>query len=106
MQALICREVPAEEGASLATDVYLPDGPGPVPAILIRTPYHRTSLQANAAAFTARGYAVAAQDCRGKYDSTGTFTPLVDEARDGQAALDWVANQRWCNGRIGLWGRS
>lgn len=106
MQALICREVPVEEGVDLATDIYLPDGPGPFPAILIRTPYHRTGMQANAAAFTERGYAVVAQDCRGKYDSGGTFTPLVDEARDGQAALDWVANQRWCNGRIGMWGRS
>ena len=56
--------------------------------------------------FTNRGYAFVIQDCRGKYDSEGTFTPLADEARDGHATLDWVANQRWCNGRIGMWGRS
>ena len=47
-----------------------------------------------------------AQDCRGKYDSEGQFTPLVNEAADGNAALDWVAGQSWCNGRVGLWGRS
>ncbi|NOY79892.1 MAG: CocE/NonD family hydrolase [Kiritimatiellaeota bacterium] len=106
MQYRLCRRVPAADGTELATDVYLPDGPGPFPAVLVRTPYHRTSLQGTAGLFVARGYACVVQDCRGKYDSDGLFRPLVDEAADGQAALDWVANRRWCNGRIGLWGRS
>ena len=106
MQTLLCRKVPAEDGANLATDVYLPDGPGPFPTVIVRTPYHRVGLQGTAYQFTERGYAFIAQDCRGKYDSDGVFVPLVDEARDGQTTLDWAANQRWCNGRIGLWGRS
>ena len=106
MQTLLCRKVPAEDGVNLATDVYLPDGPGPFPTVTVRTPYHRVGLQGTAHQFTQRGYAFVAQDCRGKYDSDGVFVPLVDEARDGQTTLDWTANQRWCNGRIGLWGRS
>ena len=84
----------------------MPNGPGPFPTLLVRTPYHRTGLQETAQTFVERGYAFAAQDCRGKYDSGGLFRPLLDEAGDGQATLDWIANQRWCNGRIGLWGRS
>jgi len=106
MQALIDRKVPAEDGVELATDVYLPDGPGPFPAVVVRTPYHRVGQQGLAPLFTGRGYALVVQDCRGKYDSDGVFTPLMDEARDGQATIDWAANQKWCNGRIGLWGRS
>ncbi len=106
MQTLLCRQVPAEDSVNLATDVYLPDGPGPFPTVIVRTPYHRVGLQGTAQQFTQRGYAFVAQDCRGKYDSDGLFVPLVDEARDGQATLDWTANQRWCNGQIGLWGRS
>ena len=106
MQTLLCRKVPVEDGANLATDVYLPDGPGPFPTVVVRTPYHRVGLQGTAHQFTDRGYAFVAQDCRGKYDSDGVFVPLVDEARDGQVTLDWTAHQRWCNGRIGLWGRS
>ena len=106
MQALLCRKVPTEDGANLATDVYLPDGPGSFPTVIVRTPYHRVGLQGTAHEFTQRGYAFVAQDCRGKYDSDGLFVPLVDEASDGQTTLDWTANQRWCNGRIGLWGRS
>lgn len=106
MQVRLCQKVPAEDGIHLATDVYLPDGPGPFPAVIFRTPYHRTGSQRRAPQFVERGYAFVAQDCRGKFDSEGSFTPLVDEARDGQAAIDWVANRGWCNGRIGLWGRS
>ncbi len=106
MQTLLCRKVPTEDGANLATDVYLPDGPGSFPTVIVRTPYHRVGLQGTAHEFTQRGYAFVAQDCRGKYDSDGVFVPLVDEASDGQTTLDWTANQRWCNGRIGLWGRS
>lgn len=106
MQTFLCRKVPAEDGIALATDVYLPDGPGPFPVVIIRTPYHRVGHQDKGPLFTARGYGVVIQDCRGKYDSDGVFTPLVDEARDGQATIDWVADQRWCNGRIGMWGHS
>jgi len=98
--------VPMEDGIRLATDIFFPDGPGPFPTVLTRTPYHRRSSQTTAPAFTERGYAYVTQDCRGKYDSEGEFTPLVDEARDGHATLDWIANQKWCNGRIGMWGRS
>ena len=29
------------DGVRLATDVYLPDGPGPFPAVLVRLPYDK-----------------------------------------------------------------
>jgi putative CocE/NonD family hydrolase len=86
--------------------VYLPDGPGPFPVVAVRTPYHRTNHVGHASEFTERGYGFVAQDCRGRYDSDGVFVPLVHEAADGQATIDWIANQDWCNGRVGLWGRS
>ena len=117
MKTLIHRRVPfiaSEAGAdiggagagTLATDVYLPAGAGPFPVILQRTPYHRRALETLAPRFVGAGYAYVTQDCRGKYDSDGTFAPLVHEASDGAATLDWVAEQSWCNGRIGMWGRS
>ncbi len=106
MQTYIHQPVPMKDGVHLATDVYTPDGPGPFPTVLIRTPYHRAKAAGNGPLFTSRGYGVVIQDCRGKYDSDGVFNPLADETEDGQVTLDWVANQRWCNGRIGLWGRS
>ena len=105
MRTLIHHQVPGA-GGDLATDVYLPDGAGSFPVVLQRTPYHRQVLESLAPRFVQAGYAYVAQDCRGKFDSTGTFTPLVHEAEDGLTTLDWVANQSWCNGRIGMWGRS
>ncbi len=105
MRTLIHRMVPFSDGG-LATDVYLPSGPGPFPVVLVRTPYHRSGLQSLAPRFVERGYAFVTQDCRGKFDSDGVFTPLLNEVEDGLATLDWIANQHWCNGRIGMWGRS
>ena len=105
MRALVHQMVPGA-GGDLATDVYLPPGAGPFPVVLQRTPYHRRVLEALAPTFVQAGYAYVVQDCRGKWDSGGQFTPLVHEAEDGLTTLDWVANQSWCNGRIGMWGRS
>ena len=106
MQALLYQRVPNREGHKLATDVWLPDGPGPFPAVLLRTPYNRTRLAGQAEYFTERGYAYLVQDVRGKFDSEGVFRPLIYEGEDGQATLDWIANQKWCNGRIALTGKS
>jgi putative CocE/NonD family hydrolase len=100
-----CLPVPGDDGTRLSTDVYLPGGSGAFPVVVFRTPYHRKGW-GSAEAHTDRGYAVVAQDCRGKYDSEGSFEPIVDEQRDGQALLRWVSEQGWCNGRIALAGIS
>ena len=104
MNALIGKMVAMSDGVRLATDVWLPQGAGPFPTILMRTPYHRQNGVARE--YVDQGYAFVVQDCRGKYDSEGVFTPLADEARDGQDTVDWIANQKWCNGRIGMVGAS
>jgi len=109
VNSLLCRKVPAEDGVRLATDVWLPDGPGPFPVLLTRTPYHRradATTYAPTETYTSWGYAHVVQDVRGKFDSEGVFRPMMDEATDGGATLDWIANQKWCNGRIGLVGKS
>ena len=106
MKAMLFRKVPMPDGINLATDVWLPDGPGPFPVLLTRTPYHRRGAANSARTFTEWGYAYVVQDVRGKYDSEGTFRPLVDEAEDGAATLDWIADRKWCNGRIGMVGLS
>lgn len=106
MRVLSCRRVPVAAGVTLGTDVYLPDGSGRFPAVLIRTPYNRTGQQATAATFVARGYACIVQDVRGRYDSDGPVLALINEANDGHQTIDWIANQTWCNGKVGLWGLS
>lgn len=102
----INQRAPTRDGVELATDVYLPDGPGPWPSVLVRTPYHRADSVTAAHFMTSNGFAYAVQDVRGKFDSDGAFVPVEQEAEDGADALDWVAGERWCNGRIGMVGRS
>ena len=107
MKVMVCRKYPAPDGVLLAADVYLPDGPGPFPIILTRTPYNRvTHLGHNAKPFVERGYGYVATDCRGRFESEGQFTLMFDEAADGQATIEWIADQSWCNGRIATWGVS
>ena len=106
MQVYINRRAKMGDGVELATDVFTPDGPGPWPASLVRTPYHRVNSEVDAQRFTSRDYAYVVQDVRGKFDSEGEFTPLEQEAEDGYFAIDWLANQRWCSGRIALFGLS
>lgn len=106
MRLLLNQRVPSADGTELATDVFLPDGAGSWPVLLTRTPYGRAGAVADALTFTEDGYVRVIQDCRGKYDSEGTYRPLLDDGDDGQATLDWLANQSWCNGRIGMIGLS
>jgi predicted acyl esterase len=100
---------PAADGVRLSTDVYLPDGRGPWPCVLIRTPYNNNDPVKKiplAREFAANGYAVAIQDVRGRYDSEGEWEPFFNEAADGHAAQAWLAGQDFCNGNIALYGRS
>ncbi len=100
--------VPMRDGVQLSTDLYLPDGPGPSPVVVIRTPYDNTaaSFVARARTLADSGYAVALQDVRGRFDSYGEYEPFRDEGPDGADTIAWLAAQPWSNGRVGMAGRS
>src|SRR2546427_193777 len=81
--------VPTRDGIGLATDVYRPAGDGPSPILLECTPYDKSApsrAERTAAValprsraevalyFMRHGYAIAYQDCRGRYKSDGRFT--------------------------------
>lgn len=100
--------VPMRDGVRLSTDLYLPDAPGPFPAILIRTPYNsnREADVRDAVYFASRGYAVLIQDVRGRGDSEGEWTPFAHEAEDGYDAQEWAGKQPWSTGKVGTSGAS
>ena len=105
---------PMRDGTRLRADVYLPEGPGPFPALVERTPYGKDNspeMQVGAPAFFARhGYAVVVQDVRGRFTSEGRFVPFHDDGwgptRDGYDTVEWVAAQPWCTGKVGTIGGS
>ncbi|MSS72278.1 MAG: CocE/NonD family hydrolase, partial [Candidatus Latescibacteria bacterium] len=104
--------VPARDGVALATDVYLPARDGrvvaePLPGLLIRTPYNKGQANHLQAMRLARhGYVVAVQDVRGRYASDGVFDAFAQEAEDGYDAIEWLAAQPPCDGRVGTLGAS
>jgi predicted acyl esterase len=100
-----------KDGVGLATDVYLPPGEeGPFPVVLTRLPYDKSGRLAYkplvARYLTKRGFAVVAQDVRGKFRSQGECDPFVNEVRDGYDTLDWIVAQEWSSGKVGMIGGS
>ncbi|MFF5103337.1 CocE/NonD family hydrolase [Streptomyces sp. NPDC000134] len=89
-----------EAVAGLATDVHLPDGDGPFPAVLVRTPYDRRRHRAELRGWARRGFAALAQDVRGRYASPGEWRPYENEAADGAATVRWIRRQAWSDGRL------
>ena len=103
--------VPMRDGARLATDVYLPTKngkplPRKLPAVLMRTPYNKSSWAPRARFFAEHGYLSVLQDCRGRYKSEGRFFPFVDEPQDGYDTIAWLAKHPSCNGKVGMHGVS
>jgi len=104
-------QVPMRDGVNLATEVFLPDGEGPWPTILIQTPYGRKSAAGLASQAHERGYALVSQDFRGRFDSEGVDYPVFvhngwGEHQDGYDTVEWIASQEWSNGKVGGFGIS
>jgi uncharacterized protein len=103
--------VPMRDGVALAADVFLPpcaDEGQPAPALLMRTPYGKQSaaFKADAARYAGQGYAVVLQDVRGRHESGGAWEPFRNEGPDGYDAIEWIASQEWCTGKVGTYGAS
>ncbi|MEM6413666.1 MAG: CocE/NonD family hydrolase [Pseudomonadota bacterium] len=99
---------PMRDGVGLATDLIRPDAPGAYPVVLMRTPYNKVEAHDNSFlnSLVQRGYIVAIQDCRGRFNSDGVFTPYRNERTDGYDAVEWIAEQSWCDGNVGMEGGS
>lgn len=99
------------DGTRLSTDLYFPVSTETgVPAILMRTPYGKSSEQERSVSaarmFASRGFAVAVQDTRGRFESEGQFGVMYRDSEDGYDTVDWLARQPWSNGKIGTYGCS
>ncbi|WP_162870105.1 CocE/NonD family hydrolase [Kitasatospora cineracea] len=102
--------VTMRDGVELATDVYLPDNGAVHSAILVRTPYDKssryTALTYEAEYFRARGFAFVTQDVRGKFRSRGETVPYAHDVADGYDTVEWITHQPWSNGSVGVTGNS
>ncbi len=105
--------IPVRDRARLSARLWFPDGDGPWPALLEYIPYRKNDFTALRDSlrhpwFAARGYACVRVDLRGSGDSDGLlldeYLPLeLDDACD---VIAWIAEQPWCTGAVGMFGKS
>jgi predicted acyl esterase len=119
--------VEVRDGTRLAMDLFRPVDDGgdvvemPLPVLWMHTPYNRRTFLSGPTAetypgFALRlvryGYVVAIVDFRGLYASFGTNVAFnrgewVDAARmDAYDITEWLAEQTWSSGKVGMWGCS
>jgi putative CocE/NonD family hydrolase len=108
----------ARDGVTLTMDLIGPDTDEPLPVVLVRTPYDKVSALNSSEgsgipydpsfidALVDRGYIYAVQDVRGRFNSDGVWSIYRNEMHDGFDAVEWVADQPWCDGKVGMIGRS
>ena len=98
--------VAMRDGVELATSVYRPDGDGPWPAIVERTPYSKARGAVKGQRLTTAGYVYVHQDSRGRFRSEGAYEPYQTDIEDGYDTIEWAAVQPWSDGKVGVTGRS
>jgi uncharacterized protein len=107
-------EIPLKDGSVLAGSLYRPDDDRPHPGLLSYYPYRKDDIigslfDQTRRRFAKRGYADLLVDMAGTGSSEGRYGEtfnLEREGRDGAEIVEWMAEQGWCDGNIGVWGVS
>jgi putative CocE/NonD family hydrolase len=109
------------DGVELGMVIARPDAPGRFPAIMAYNPYRTlTAVKSDCSDteynhrwdgpswFAERGYAVVYFDVRGTGNSGGWTEQIYshEEQRDAYEMVEWIAQQPWCDGNVGMWGMS
>lgn len=107
--------IPMPDGTRLAAHIWLPEDAetDPIPAILEYLPYRKRdgTVERDCLThpyFAGYGYAGVRVDMRGTGDSEGICRGeyLLQEQEDCLAVIEWLANQPWCSGKVGMIGIS
>jgi uncharacterized protein len=118
-------DIPMRDGARLKADVFRPDADGRFPALINIGLYQKDKLwtpppdleekpnpymsweTVNPMWWVPRGYAAVRVDTRGAGKSPGQTAPFsLQEMTDFYDAIEWAAQQPWCNGRVATMGIS
>lgn len=101
------QDIPMRDGINLSANLYFPDtDETSYPVILIYTPYVNDEAVERGMYFANEGYVFITLDLRGRGNSEGEYRPFEKDGMDGYDALQWIAQQPWCNGNIGMMGGS
>ena len=109
------------DGVEIGAVLVRPLSKGTFPGILEYLPYRRLNFVQDVVSekdynhrwhgpawFAQRGYAVIVFDVRGTGSSGGFSKDIYSEREraDAYEVVEWIANQPWCNGKVGMWGMS
>ena len=103
--------IPMSDGGELAADIYLP-GPGRHPTILTITMSSKLKSRKGqfprAAFFESGDYAVVCVERRGSAGSSHNKPRegVNPDGKDGHDVVEWIAQQPWSDGKVGMWGAS
>jgi predicted acyl esterase len=114
--------VTMSDGVKIAVDIFIPkEGPDQTefPVVLAYTPYQRSHIDRETGKVSdlassqlsklllAQGYALVCADIRGTGASTGWLLDFMPEIwSDGKEIVEWISNQTWCDGNVGMMGGS
>ena len=107
--------IPMSDGIRLSARLWLPETPDswPTPAVLEYIPYRKRDMvrlrdERNHPYFARQGYACIRVDMRGSGDSEGLMVDMYgsEELKDGVEVIEWIANEPWCDGNVGMMGTS
>ena len=98
----------------LNADLYSADMNREKPVILIQTPYNKDlyhiwekpGFNVVPVIFDTINYNYVIMDWRGFYSNLLKDSILYDRGLDGFDAVEWIAQQSWCNGKVATWGGS
>jgi putative CocE/NonD family hydrolase len=107
--------IPMSDGIKLAARMWIPVDAekNPVPAVLEYIPYRKRdgTVWRDALThpyFAGHGYAAIRVDMRGNGNSDGVMLDeyTKQEQDDGLEVIAWIARQKWCTGKVGMFGIS
>ncbi len=107
--------IPLKDGTKLAARMWLPIDATKkkVPALLEYLPYRKRDGTTTRDALThpymaGHGYACIRVDMRGNGDSDGLMRDeyTQQEQDDAVEVIDWLSKQKWCDGKVGMFGIS
>ncbi|MEO8243895.1 MAG: CocE/NonD family hydrolase [bacterium] len=101
------------DGCRLSARIWRAEGAGKVPAVLEYIPYRKRdgTLPRDEIMHpyvAGHGYACVRVDMRGNGDSDGLMADeyTIQELADACEVIEWLATQDWCNGSVGMMGKS
>lgn len=106
-------QIPMRDNVHLGADLYVPDNPnvGPLPVVMEYIPYRKDEVPPGDRFYgelPRHDYVVARVDIRGTGASEGIATDEYTEQEqlDGYDAIEWLADQSFCDGNVNMMGIS